>query len=50
MNEYKIIYEAIKQGMKNVGFGEFGGVSSTSYKVQNACFNEMKKCIDQIYQ
>ncbi|MFJ2047906.1 DUF262 domain-containing protein [Paenibacillus taichungensis] len=48
--EYKIIYEAIKRGMLKVGFGEFGGVSSTSYKVQYACYNEMKKCIEQVYQ
>ncbi|OMD62996.1 hypothetical protein BSK62_22065 [Paenibacillus odorifer] len=48
VNDYKAIYKAIVQGMLNVRFGDFGGVSSTSYKVQYSCFSEMKKCIDAI--
>lgn len=42
-DDYHEIYTIIVNGMKEVEFGDFGGVSSTSYRIQ-------KKCIDSIKQ
>lgn len=42
-DDYHEIYTIIVNGMKEVDFGDFGGVSSTSYRIQ-------KKCIDSIKQ
>ena len=47
-SDYSVLYNAIVKGMKNAEFGDFGGVSSTSYKVQSNCFEKMKECIDEL--
>ncbi|MGK4042958.1 DUF262 domain-containing protein [Heyndrickxia oleronia] len=46
--DIRLLYSAIVAGMKEVNFGDFGGVSSTSYKVQISCFNSMKKYVDSV--
>jgi Protein of unknown function DUF262 len=45
---YHTLYNAILTGMINVGFGDFGGVSSTSYPVQKGCIESIKAQINQI--
>ena len=47
-SDYSVLYNAIVKGMKNAEFGDFGGVSSTSYKVQSNFFEKMKECIDEL--
>ena len=46
--DYSILYNALVEGLVNAGFGDFGGVSSTSYKIQNNCFEKMKESIDKL--
>lgn len=48
--DYKALYNAITKGMNEANFGDFGGVSSTSYKVQNNCYQKMKKEIDALVE
>lgn len=47
-DDYSKLYATIVKGMKNANFGDFGGVSSTSYNVQNNCYEKMKVAIDEL--
>lgn len=47
-DDYSKIYEVIVNGMKAVNFGDFGGVSSTSYNVQKKCIDSIKNSIDKL--
>lgn len=46
-NDYSKIYKVIVNGMMSVKFGNFGGVSSTSYNVQKKCIDSIKCSIDK---
>lgn len=45
---YHNIYLLIIEGMINVKFGEFGGVSSTSYRVQKQCIDSIKSSLSKL--
>lgn len=47
--QYHKIYLAIVSGMKKSNFGDFGGVSSTSIKVQSKCCEYIKVSLDQAF-
>lgn len=47
--EYHKIYSAIVSGMKKSNFGNFGGVSSTSIKVQSNCCDYIKASLDAAF-
>lgn len=47
-DDYNQIYLLITDGMKNVKFGEFGGVSSTSYRIQKQCIDSIKKSLSNL--
>lgn len=47
-DDYNKIYSLITEGMKNVKFGEFGGVSSTSYRIQKQCIDSIKKSLSNL--
>lgn len=47
-DDYQKIYSLIVDGMKAVKFGEFGGVSSTSYRVQKQCIDSVKKSLSNL--
>lgn len=48
--DYHNIYLSIIKGMKNVNFGEFGGVSSTSYRIQKKCIDSIKYSLSALQQ
>lgn len=41
-DNYDDLYKLIVRGMKKANFGDFGGVSSTSYHIQRKCFDNIK--------
>lgn len=45
---YHDIYLLIVKGMNSVGFGDFGGVSSTSYRVQKKCIDSIKLSLSNL--
>ncbi|MCR3761277.1 DUF262 domain-containing protein [Clostridium felsineum] len=47
-DNYHEIYNLIVKGMKAVKFGEFGGISSTSYHVQKKCIDSVKSSISHL--
>lgn len=47
-DDYHQIYSLIVDGMKKVKFGEFGGVSSTSYRVQKQCIDSIQKSLSNL--
>lgn len=47
-DDYHQIYSLIVDGMKKVKFGEFGGVSSTSYRVQKQCIDSIKSSLSKL--
>ena len=47
-DDYNNIYLLIIEGMRNVKFGEFGGVSSTSYRVQKQCIDSIKSSLSKL--
>lgn len=46
-DNYHKLYTLIVDGMKKVHFGEFGGVSSTSYRVQKKCIDSIKESLSK---
>lgn len=47
-DNYHEIYMLIVEGMQSVKFGEFGGVSSTSYRIQKKCIDSIKKSLSKV--
>lgn len=47
-DNYHEIYILMVKGMKSVKFGEFGGVSSTSYRVQKQCIDGIKESLSNL--
>lgn len=47
--DFHAIYEAIRLGMNNANFYDFGGVSSTSFVFQNNCFQSIKREIEDLF-
>lgn len=47
-DDYHDIYTMIVNGMKEVEFGDFGGVSSTSYRIQKKCIDSIKKHLSNL--
>lgn len=47
-DDYHQIYSLIVEGMKSVKFGEFGGVSSTSYRIQKQCIDSIKQSLSNL--
>ena len=46
-DNYHKLYTLMVDGMKKVHFGEFGGVSSTSYRVQKKCIDSIKESLSK---
>lgn len=47
-DSYHEIYLLIINGMEKVRFGNFGGVSSTSYRVQKQCIDSIKQSLSNL--